>query len=128
MIWISMPYGAGGADKVQRRARYEAVVAFSRWAYERQMNVFSSILLRHVFVERWDASEVARDWWWADSEILERCDRVLVLPMPGWVDSIGVNAELDRARELGLSIDIFPQDQLREIVENAGLTWESLTV
>lgn len=44
-------------------------------------------------------------WKDFDHEMLSRCDRLIVLKLPGWEDSKGVNAEINQAKELGLPIE-----------------------
>jgi hypothetical protein len=45
------------------------------------------------------------NWRKFDLEMLSRCDRVIVLKLPGWESSRGVAEEIARAKELGLPIE-----------------------
>mgnify|MGYP000945932908 CR=1 FL=1 len=44
-------------------------------------------------------------WSSFDHEMLSRCDRLIVLKLPGWEDSKGVKAEIEKAKELNLCIE-----------------------
>jgi hypothetical protein len=44
--------------------------------------------------------------YWRDfsRDLLKRCDSMIVLKFPGWVESIGVRDEIDYAEELGKDV------------------------
>lgn len=44
-------------------------------------------------------------WSSFDHEMLSRCDKLIVLKLPGWEESKGVNAEINKAKELNLAIE-----------------------
>lgn len=44
-------------------------------------------------------------WQAYDHEMLSRCDRLIVLMLPGWKESKGVASEIAKAKELGFSIE-----------------------
>lgn len=47
----------------------------------------------------WDFwQRVARQW-------VERCDRLVVLKLDGWLESVGVQAEIEHARSLGKPVE-----------------------
>ena len=51
--------------------------------------------------------KLGTDWEvWKDTclRMLERCNAICILPLPGWEKSIGVQAALEYARALGLAI------------------------
>jgi dCTP diphosphatase len=45
--------------------------------------------------------------------MLSKCDRVIVLKLPGWENSKGVAAEIARAEELGLPIEWMEMDEVK---------------
>jgi hypothetical protein len=45
------------------------------------------------------------NWRNFDLEMLSRCDRLIVLKLPGWESSNGVAEEITHAKELGLPIE-----------------------
>jgi len=47
-------------------------------------------------------------WREQDLALLSACNKLLVLQLPGWEDSIGVRAELAAARQLGMTIEFIP--------------------
>ena len=90
-----------------RRRRYGQAVRAAAALMARGTLVFSPIVHNHPLVEtRLIASsqEYAARWrFWRlyDFAMLARCQGLLVLKIPGWEQSRGVNAELKEARRLG---------------------------
>ena len=68
-------------------------------------HVFSPISHTHPIAE---AHALPGEWafWEAyDRAMLSRCSRVIVLQLEGWEASVGVAAELEIAREMGLKVE-----------------------
>ena len=62
-----------------------------------------------------DALGIHGDWLtWKDFdlEMLSRCDRLIVLKLPGWEVSKGVAAEIAHAKELGLPIEWLEEEEV----------------
>lgn len=60
-----------------------------------------------------DSLGIHGDWMtWKDFDhkMLSRCDRLLVLKLPGWESSKGVAAEIEQANQLGLPIEWMEYD------------------
>ncbi len=51
-------------------------------------------------------------WSQVDREYLARCDVLAVLTLPGWRESVGVQAEIGFARELGLPVEFVAPSEL----------------
>jgi hypothetical protein len=70
----------------------------------------SPIAHSHVLVEH----GLPTDWaFWErfDKNLLQRCDDLLVLTLPGWQESVGVQAEIRIAKELGKPIQYLDPNQ-----------------
>lgn len=47
--------------------------------------------------------------------MVSKCEKLIVIKLPGWETSTGVTAEIAHAKELGLLIEeIFPSEQTME--------------
>lgn len=52
-------------------------------------------------------------WGTRDTDILRRMDELLVLMLPGWEDSVGVAAEVEIAKRLGMKISYMGYREIR---------------
>ena len=98
MIYLASPYSH--PDPAIREERFrgacQAAAAFLRTGRA----IFSPIAHSHPLVE----FGLPTDWeFWkrCNTEHLERCDEVVVLTLDGWQASVGVQAEIRIAQELG---------------------------
>jgi len=68
--------------------------------------LYSPIVHNHPSSLRYD---LPRDWeFWKkiDFPMLERCDTLFVLTIPGWEHSVGVTAEIEFAQQLGKQVEL----------------------
>lgn len=98
MIYLASPYSHPDVRVRERRFRQacRAAAALLRAGHA----VFSPIAHSHPLVEH--GLPIHWLFWerWG-RELLTRCDEVVVLQLDGWIDSVGVRAEIEMARELG---------------------------
>ena len=66
--------------------------------------VYSPIVHSHPITERFKLPVTWEFWAHFDRSMIQRADALEVLMLPGWCRSVGVNAEIDFARGLGLPI------------------------
>jgi hypothetical protein len=79
--------------------------------------VFSPIAYNGSWVEL----GIRGDWeFWKsfDETFIERMDGLIVLALDGWEESVGVQAEIEHARKLGLSVIIVHPEQINNKDEN----------
>lgn len=74
--------------------------------------VFSPIVMCHNLALSYNMGMEARDWWEFNRPFMARASNVIVLCLPGWEESKGVNAEIHHARTLKKSIEYISPDQL----------------
>ena len=106
-IYLAVPYSH--PDAAVREARFNAVNRVAARLMKEGTHVFSPISHTHPIASRWN---LPTDWeYWAsyDRVMLSNCDKLVVLMLDGWRDSVGVQAEIDIARELGMVI-VFIED------------------
>jgi hypothetical protein len=98
MIYLASPYSSN--DPAIRQERFEAVCRIAARLLRQGRTVYSPIAYGHAIC----AYGVPGDWrFWQrhDRPFLEACDEVVVLMLDGWQDSLGVQAEIALAREMG---------------------------
>ncbi|HUT88951.1 MAG TPA: DUF1937 family protein [Thermoguttaceae bacterium] len=98
MIYLASPYSH--PDPAIQDQRFQTVCQVAAGMLRAGKLVFSPIahsipIAEHGVPNTWAF------WWGVDLEILARCDEVVVLKLPGWDRSQGVQAEVARARALG---------------------------
>lgn len=101
-FYLAVPYSH--PDKHVRAARNEIVTSVSAYMMGMGMHVFSPITHSHHIAEKGNLPNGWDYWGEQDSRYIEMCDRLIVLTLPGWLDSEGVTAEIKLAEELGKPI------------------------
>lgn len=108
MIYLASPYSH--PDPAVREQRFRAACRAAVALLHAGQVVFSPIthshpLAQHGLPENWQF------WERYDRAFLERCDEVVVLTLDGWEESVGVQAEILIARELGKPVRyVAPED------------------
>ena len=69
----------------------------------------------------WKTSSALRyvDPYKYDLRLLEKCDKLMVLMLPGWDESVGVKLEIKHAKALGMSVAYVKADD-----DFTNITWE----
>ena len=98
MIYLASPYSH--PDPAIRHERFRAACRAAAGLMRSGRTVFSPIVHCHPLVEFGLPSDWAF-WQRCDLEHLKRCDEVIVLTLEGWEASVGVQAEIQIATELG---------------------------
>jgi hypothetical protein len=94
-------------DGAVRQARFEAACRAAAALIRQGKTVFSPIAHSHAICRY----GVPLDWtFWRehDQRYLEVCDEVAVLMLEGWRESVGVQAEIAIAQELGKPVTFLP--------------------
>jgi len=101
LVYLACPYTHD--DAAEREARFEAANQAAAAMMSAGGFVFSPITHGHPLA----AFGLPTDWkyWQAyDRRILEQCDELAILDIPGWPESEGVAAEVAIATGLGLPV------------------------
>lgn len=107
MIYLASPYSH--PDPSVREQRFRAACRAAVALLHAGRVVFSPIahshpLAQHGLPGNWQF------WERYDRAFLERCDEVVVLMLDGWQESVGVQAEIRIARELGKPVRYLAPD------------------
>jgi hypothetical protein len=101
MIYLASPYTH--SDPRVRERRFQEACRASAALLRAGVVVFSPIAHSHP-IANYGLPTSWEFWERVDREYLARCDLLAVLTLPGWRESIGVQAEVQIAKELGLRI------------------------
>lgn len=103
MIYLASPYSTN-ADETLMEYRFqktkEVVVKYLKQGY----NVLSPVIYSHNLNKEFNISCEWDYWCKIDLDILKRCDELWVLTLPGYKESVGVQAEIKYASEFGIPI------------------------
>ena len=101
VVYLASPYSH--PDPRVRQARFQAACRAAAALLSAGEIVFSPIAHSHAIAAH--GLPTAWEFWeCADGELLRRCDELLVLMLPGWQESRGLQAEIAMARELGMPV------------------------
>ena len=104
-MYLASPYSH--PDAAVREDRFRAVCEHAAALLRDGHLVYSPIAHSHPLA----ALGLPGDWaFWADHNraMLERSSSLVVLQLPGWERSVGVAAEVEIARALGLPVHFTP--------------------
>jgi nucleoside 2-deoxyribosyltransferase len=101
MIYLASPYTH--SDVQVREWRFREACRAAAGLLRAGITVFSPIAHSHPIAAfgmptSWDF------WSQVDRDYLSRCDALAVLTLPGWRESVGVQAEIGLAGQLGLPV------------------------
>ena len=90
----------------------EKFMKFSaRYMMEKRVHIVSPLFNHYSMIH---VPEMETDWnaWGAYSEdLLTRCDGLIVLCLPGWKESSGVQAEIDIANKHGILVSFIDEQE-----------------
>jgi hypothetical protein len=99
IAYIAGPYRAETDWQRQRNILAAREVALVYW------KLGYGVICPHANTANFDGELADEAWLGGYSEILSRCD--LIVLIPGWRDSAGARAEATRAFELGIPIEYY---------------------
>lgn len=108
LIYLASPFTTD--DLFEKEMRFLAACDASGFLMQQDRVVFSPI------AHGWPIAKIrniSTDWsYWekACTVMLERCQVIIVLMLPGWKESTGVKDELKIAKKLGLKIQFMNPD------------------
>lgn len=111
LYYLASPYSH--KDPSVKKMRAEAVTESAVALLRHGVFVFAPI----SYNEPWEKYSLPSDWgFWEvfDKTFVERCDGgVIVLMLDGWDKSVGVTAEIEYARSLGLPVYFATEEQIK---------------
>ena len=103
VAYLACPYSH--PDPKVRQERAEIVTRVAGQLISQGIFVYSPLTHNVPFVEMLGLPNGWMHWAKFDHEMVSRCDRVIVLMLPGWEESKGVAAEIAHAEAIGRPIE-----------------------
>lgn len=100
LIYLASPYSH--KDASVRQHRFEAVCLATGKLMCAGNHVFSPIAHSHPIALATDLPTDFSFWDAYCRVMLSRCTKLVVIKLPGWQESVGVQAEIRMAREMGI--------------------------
>jgi hypothetical protein len=104
IVYLACPYSKGLANV--RLARFNAATHVAAKLIEQRLVVFSPITMTHPIdlVLATEGNTLGSDYWVEfDTSFMDVCAQIMVLAMPGWEDSSGIQRELVYFKKRGIS-------------------------
>ena len=103
LVYLAAPYTH--PCKMTQQMRFHAINMVAAYLMnELGLFIFSPISHSHPIAEDGEIPTTWEFWKPYDEEILRCCGRMIVLTLPGWKESKGVQAEIEIATKLGIDI------------------------
>lgn len=110
LVYLAVPYSH--SSKFVRNGRFHyanrAAVALMKQGYW----VFSPISHSHYIAKYLEGHEVYEAWREFDEFMIAQCSKLIVLMLPGWYLSKGVQSEIAKAQELGIPVEYHVPEHL----------------
>ena len=98
LVYLASPYSH--PEKEVREARFRAVSRYAARLAKEGIPVFCPIAHSHPWAEYGELDDVDHDFWMrVDEPFILLCTELWVLQLPGWEESRGVQAEVERFRQ-----------------------------
>ena len=103
LVYLAVPYTH--PDPAVMEYRFKAVNLVAGILMKQGIHIFSPISHTHPIAVECDLPRGFDFWEQYDRAILQVCRKVIVLKLPGWEQSKGVQAEIKIAEELGIPVE-----------------------
>jgi hypothetical protein len=103
LVYIAVPFSS--PDKEVMESRFRDVNLASHILFDKGIAVFSPISMCWPIAKQCGMPTDFGWWAWFNRLTLSRCDRLMVLRIPGWEESVGVQGEIKIAEELDIPVE-----------------------
>ena len=110
LIYLACPYSCTDKTKTKEEAealqlqRYAAVTMIAAKLIAAGRNIYSPITHSYPIAATGIIKGDFATWERLDFAMLERCNEIWILMLPGWDSSVGVKAEMDYMKKIGRPI------------------------
>jgi len=122
IAYLGCPYS--DPDPIVRKYRERAVTQMAFDLHAKGILTYSP-LTHNMPLDRLGVFGDFQTWLDFDHSMLSRCNKLLVLKLPGWEESKGLRAEIECAKSLNIPIEAIEPDQA--FLEKITCSEESLT-
>lgn len=89
---------------IMQHQRYERAIDATAYLMKKGLCVYSPIVATHPVAVKHTLPLGSEYWMQFDEIILNKCDEIVVLTLPGWDTSPGVQREIEIMRQLGKNV------------------------
>jgi hypothetical protein len=108
LIYLATPYSH--EDPVVMESRFESVNRVAAKLMSDGLHIFSPISHTHPIAIAGKLPTGWEFWNQYDKLVISVCKGMIVLCLDGWLESVGVTAEIDIAKEFGVPIEYINED------------------
>lgn len=105
LIYLGSPYTH--SDKNVMQERYEKVLHLTADLLNQGFHIISPIVHCHPLSIKYNIRGDFEFWKKYNFAILSKCDLLLVLPLDGWKESVGLQGEVIYAKENNILIETY---------------------
>jgi len=102
MIYLASPYTSADSDLMDRR--YELICNACAGYTKSGLHVYSPIAHWHPIAKQYDLPRDADYWQEHNFLMIEYCPDFWAIKFPGWQSSIGLAAEVMKAKHIGRKV------------------------
>jgi hypothetical protein len=115
IVYLGVPYTH--ADPAVREYRVKTLCQYD--VYLSVQGVFTVSPMHKLLNYRYDPRmPITWEWWREYSEtLMRRCDRLMILQLPGWYTSEGTQAEIALAHEYGIDVVYVTEDDIKQALD-----------
>lgn len=117
LIYLASPYTHPSPSV--RQQRYESAIQAVAHLIRHGHNVISPIVHSHPVAQACDLPGDFEFWQKQCIALLSKCDRVVVLTLPGWEHSRGIDAELTYAIANNIPVAYLASSDIKESTHHA---------
>ena len=112
IVYLAGPYSndapsdpSNKASPAKRLARFDAVTEVARQLIEAKEIIYSPLTMTHPIDLRMENDPGSKFWVGFDEAFMEHCGRIIVIKLPGWEASTGVQHEIKFFAQRGITAE-----------------------
>ena len=110
MIYLAQPYSHPHPDV--RELRYEMALKVCATYAKRGSMVYSPIVHWHNVALEYPLPKDAKFWERLNHKMMDIANRMHVMKLDGWRESVGLTEEIEYAKEIGLVTDWIEEEEV----------------
>lgn len=103
VVYLAAPFSH--PDDAVKQQRFDNINKAAHVLFEQGLAVYSPISMCWPIAKAHGMPTDFAWWGWYNRLMISRCDKLIVLKLDGWEESIGVQAEIKIAEELGIPVE-----------------------
>ena len=114
MLYLASPYTH--ENPIIMEHRYKYMLQVCAYFANNKICVYSPIVHWHPVAKLHSLPKEFEFWQEFDRQFLDSCDEMLIIPLQGWEDSKGINAEVDYCEEQDIPFRLMDTIELHRVL------------